>query len=192
MKILDVIFLFLFSLFFQDYNNNEIEIQIKEGSHLFIKGTSNVNTFTCSYLKPIVPKTFILEYEDLENGWEFEDAQLQLESTAFDCGGRRINKDFKELIKTSEFPSIEIDVSEVTTKGSNFLAAVQISIAGKTQSIPVEISLKNQDSFIYTSVLRLNLEDFNLELPSKMMGLIQVHEEISIHINLHLDLGLKD
>jgi hypothetical protein len=81
-------------------------------------------------LKPIQPKTFTLSYENIENGWLIEDAQLQLESGSFDCGGRRINKDFEELVKSNKFPVIQIEVYEIMPKRANFQAKIVMTIAG--------------------------------------------------------------
>lgn len=190
MRIIYVLFFSLLSaLPYPDDVNNKIEVRIKEGSHLYIKGTSNVNKFTCNYSKPIKPQSFTLFYEDYKNGWVLNDADLFLESASFDCGGRRINKDFKELIQTSEFPAIHIEVKEIIPLESSLQAIIQITIAGETKHLPVKVALDDHDDKIYTSVLQLNIKDFNLETPTKMMGLIKVHEEISIHV--HLRLGLS-
>lgn len=170
---------------------NKIEVQIKEGSYLFIKGTSNVNTFTCNYHKPIKPQVSIFTYQDHKNGWLLDDAELSLESTSFDCGGRRINNDFKELVKSNHFPSIKIEVFEIRPKESNFKARIGVSIAGVTQTLFVSVVLENAKDNTYTSILKLNIEDFNLDAPTKMMGLIKVDEEISIHVNLCLELSVK-
>ncbi|MFD0931574.1 YceI family protein [Psychroflexus salinarum] len=191
MKVVSILFLSLFSLLLHRDIENRVEVEIKEGSHLYIKGTSNVNRFTCDYLKPIKPNSFTLSYEDIKNGWIIEDAQLQLESTSFDCGGRRINKDFEELVKSSQFPSIQIEVFEIIPEKSKLQANIKVSIAGVTKSLPVFVTLEKGEDITYTSVLKLNIEDFNLDTPTKMMGLIKVHEEISIHVNLRLGLSVK-
>lgn len=192
MKFVGILILSLFSLLFiQNDHDKRIEVKIKEGSHLFIKGTSNVNKFTCDYTKSIEPKKFTLSFKDLENGWLIENAQLQLESSSFDCGGRRINRDFKELVKSSEFPSIQIEVCEITPSKSNLQTKIEVSIAGVKKSLPVFVNLEEGEETTYTSILKLNIEDFNLETPTKMMGLIKVDEEISIHINLKIGLTVK-
>ncbi|NEV92706.1 YceI family protein [Psychroflexus sp. YR1-1] len=191
MRIVYVLLVSLLSAFpNHDDVNDKIEVRIKEGSHLYIKGTSNVNTFTCNYIKPIKPQRFTLFYEDYKNGWLLNDADLFLESASFDCGGRRINKDFEELIQTSEFPTIHIEVKEIKALESCLQAIIQITIAGKTKHLPVQVALGDHDEKIYTSVLQLNINDFNLETPTKMMGLIKVHEEISIHVHLRLGLSV--
>lgn len=191
MKIVYILLFSLLSMFSQKNDENKIEVKIKEGSHLFIKGTSNVNKFTCNYLKPIEPQIFTLSYQDHKNGWLLDDANLSLESASFDCGGRRINDDFEELIQTSQFPAIRIEVFEIMPEKSNLRAKIAVSIAGVTKSLPVPVTLEKGKDVIYTSVLKLNIEDFNLDTPTKMMGLIKVNEEISIHVNLRLELSVK-
>lgn len=67
-------------------------------------------------------------------------------------------------------------------------ALIEITIAGKSKSFPIEISLEEGKDTNYSSVLELNIEDFNLEAPTKMMGLIKVNNEIAINISLHVDI----
>jgi hypothetical protein len=191
MKLISIIVLSLFSMLLNRDAENKVEVKILEGSHLYINGTSNVNEFTCDYLKPIQPKSFTLSYENIENGWLIEDAQLQLESGSFDCGGRRINKDFEELVKSNKFPVIQIEVYEIMPKRANFQAKIVMTIAGVKKSLPVLISLQEGKEINYNATLNLNIEDFNLDAPTKAMGLIKVHEEISIHVNLRLGLSVE-
>jgi hypothetical protein len=191
MKVVYILFFSLLSLLLRTDIENKIEIKIKEGSRLYIKGSSNVNAFTCNYVKPMKPKKFIVFYDEIENGWQLEDAKLYLESNSFDCGGKNINRDFEELINVEQFPFIQIEVLEVNPFDSNFIAVLAISIAGKTQFLPVKISSEDGRITTYTSVLKLNIEDFDLDTPTKMMGLIKVHEEISIHVDLRLQLTSK-
>lgn len=192
MKLVSILFLSLFSLLMHRDTENRVEVKIMEGSHLYINGTSNVHEFTCDYLKPIQPKSFTLLYENIENGWLIEDAQLQLESGSFDCGGRRINKDFEELVKSNKFPVIQIEVYEIMPEKTNYHAKIEVTIAGVRKSLPVLISLQEDEEINYTATLNLNIEDFNLDAPTKAMGLIKVHEEISIHVHLRLGISLRD
>jgi hypothetical protein len=55
----------------------------------------------------------------------------------------------------------------------------------------VLISLQEGKEINYNATLNLNIEDFNLDAPIKAMGLIKVHEEISIHVNLRLGLSVE-
>ena len=192
MKLFSILFLSLFLLHQHESVENKIEVIIKEDSRLFIKGTSNVNQFTCDYKKPLEPQSLSLIYEEIEKSWVLQDAELFLKSTSFDCGGRKINKDFQELIKSSQFPAIQIEVCEIKPEDSHLTAKIEVSIAGITKPFPVTIAIDNDNDFTYTSILKLNIEDFDLKAPTKMMGLIKVHEEISIHVKLHLEVSIKD
>lgn len=192
MKLFSILFLSLFLILQHESVENKIEVIIKEDSRLFIKGTSNVNQFTCDYKKPLEPQSLSLIYEEIEKSWVLQDAELFLKSTSFDCGGRKINKDFQELIKSSQFPSIQIEVCEIKPEDSHLTAKIEVSIAGITKPFPVTIAIDNDKDSTYTSILKLNIEDFDLKAPTKMMGLIKVHEEISIHVNLHLEVSIKD
>lgn len=188
MKTLVIIWFSLISMLCIDKANNEVKVEVKEGSFLYIKGTSNVNTFTCDYLQPITPKTYTIIYDKFNKGWQLDKAQLNLKSTAFDCGGRGINRDFKELINANQHPFISIKVRKINCVDTNYQGVLDISIADKTESIPVQISEEQGSPTTYKSTLKLNIKDFGLETPTKMMGLIKVHEEILIHVNLNLEI----
>lgn len=176
---------FILAGFNETTKHKSLKISIKEGSHFYIKGTSNVNTFTCHYQKPIARQTLYLSYQDQNKGWLIENATLALESISFDCGGRRINNDFEDLIKAEEYHSIKIEVCEIQPLGNDFEATLHVSIAGETQVLPVNV-VKHKENSEFISSFKLDIEDFSLDKPTKMMGLIKVHNTIEVHVSLNL------
>lgn len=167
---------------------NKVEVDIKKGSHLYIEGTSNVNKFKCHYEKLIHFQGFIVAYEAVDQVWQLEEAVLQIESSSFDCGGRNINNDFRDLVKSDQYPKIKIEVCRLFEHHDFLKAQVEISIANHSKSHDIKIFKEEDKSAInYKSTLKLNINDFNLIAPRKMMGLIQVDEEISIHVNLNIE-----
>lgn len=189
MKSVYIFVLSLVLLVLQKDEEHSVQVDIKDESQLYIKGTSNVNTFRCHYKKPIQTERLKIAYEDVDNGWLLEGASLYIESTSFDCGGKKINRDFKDLVKSDQFPSIRIEVCRLLNYDDFIKAQVEISIAEQSKFQDINVYTEEGDSRTdFKSVLDVNITDFNLEAPTKMMGLIKVDEEISIHITLNLEL----
>lgn len=175
----------LSSFFPTDGIENTREVKIGAESTLFIKGTSSVNTFICNYDASKLQTTKTVGFQKTNNRLRLEGASLQLQNTGFNCGNKGINKDFHELLKTDKFPHITLDVNEIHTEGNKATSLVTITIAGIQKSYRVPVSSPESKNS-YEGVLCINILDFNLIPPKKMMGLIVVHEEIEINFNLDL------
>ena len=178
----------VFLLTIQAWSQNGLvtkAIEILPDSELSISGDTNINKFRCEF------NTFYLEqhreviYSQKGNTLSFKNAILTLKNEGFDCGNRAINKDFHSLLNTSEYPKITLELMElIFTKENNGHACVKITIAGrqKTYVVPVDITLATTSRFI--GKMKLNIGDFGLQPPKKMLGLIVIKEEIDINFDL--------
>ena len=105
----------------------------------------------------------------------------------FDCGNRKINKDFHELLKSKEHPEILLKLKKIDmSEEGNSIVTIGFTIAGvnKDYKFPVEITRDKQ--LCFDGKLKLNIKDFNLEAPSKIFGLIVLDEVIEINFNLNV------
>lgn len=169
---------------FASLDYRTLEIKIEDKSKISIKGTSNVNSFQCAYEEEIGMLNSSIEVLPNSNSFKIKKAQLHLEAKSFDCGGRRINKDFKDLLQTETFPHIDIEVLSITPSAEKFMADVKVHIAGHTNSYFLEVNNPKNNQF--TGDLIVDITDFGLESPKKLMGLIEVHDLIDINFNLFL------
>ncbi|MGB5420503.1 hypothetical protein [Algibacter sp.] len=163
-------------------------VLITPSSNLVIKGKTNVSSFKCEYdifkFKNPIPVFF----QKIDNRMVFENTTLILENNCFDCGGKGINSDFQELLKSNLYPKTRLQLKEIYPDRNNenkVLALIDISLAGVTKSCKIPVTLKGDDILIIEGVLNLNICDFNLEPPKKALGLIVVKELIDI--NFHLE-----
>ncbi|NBC57783.1 MAG: hypothetical protein GVY05_05805 [Bacteroidetes bacterium] len=161
------------------------DIHIEKGSQISIMGSSNVNRFTCSYSKAIAPGCQVIAYDYKHDTFLLEDAIIDLKSNAFDCGGKLINKDFNELMESEEHPHIKIKFKKIEVGNDEFLVHSQIEIAHKVNSYSFTISTIN--NYNYCGSLELNIEDFGMEPPRKLLGAIQVDPLITINFDLNLE-----
>ena len=183
--ILSCIFLVSFSN--MDVVKNYKAILITSHSQLQINGTSNVTDFKCGYNIKNLNEPIRIHYEKADNLISFENSELILENNEFDCGGRGINKDFHGLLKSEMYPNIILKLKEIKLnpkKKNTADALIEIEIAGTSRSYLMQTEFSNENDWLISGQLHLNIQDFDLKAPKKMLGLIVVSEEIEIVFKL--------
>lgn len=183
-----VLYSLVFMLNLNGWSQNDFvskTVKILSSSELSIKGDTNISEFGCEF------NTFYLEecrevvYTRNGNNILFKNAVLSLKNNGFDCGNRGINKDFHSLLNTKEYPNITIELTGITLKkGEKASANVLITIAGKKKEYTFLIDIFSTPLNRFVGKLKLDINDFNLEPPKKMFGLIVIKEEIEIDFNL--------
>lgn len=187
-KILYIVPLFLLMAFgLKDVPANNALVYIAAESKLQISGTTNINTFTCEFNTAEMMEPILVHYEKTGSKYIFHKADLKLNNLGFDCGSRGINRDFHGLLKSKEYPHILLRLKEIEMNGndsSDLCAEVDIEIAGLVNSYKVPVKFEQKDNMCILGELKLNLDDFKLKAPKKVLGLITVHETIAINFDL--------
>lgn len=172
-------------------SGKSLQVLVKNNSEVSISGTSNVNSFICCYdiakLETPIPVDFMYNGKNMI----FKSTVLELENNSFDCGHKAINKDFKKLLKTETYPKIKLQllgIQELEAHKEVYKAHVKIYIADCAKTYYFPVTVTKNEMYQVTGELNLNLQDFNLEAPKKMLGLIVVHDEITVNFNLYLKL----
>lgn len=162
-------------------------VLITPSSKLLIKGKTNITNFKCEFnvlkLKNPIPVFF----EKIDDKIVFHNTALILDNVCFDCGGKGINNDFQDLLKSKIYPQTLIKLKEISKDRNDenqILALLDISIAGVTKSYQIPVELEEDDALLIEGVLSLNICDFNLEPPKKALGLIVVKDIIEINFQL--------
>lgn len=186
--------LFILSNFYFSSARKEIvTLSFTPKSTLIIKGKSNVHQFECDYNTYELSDSLKVNFKKNDNTVVFENTQLLLEKTEFDCGGRGINKDFHKLLQTKDFPHIKMNLKKVALSGKNTVnAEVSFTICEitKNYSVPISIS-QHQNKMNFKGDIALSLHDFHLTTPKKIMGLIKVKDTIIVNINLESVINKK-
>ena len=182
-----ILFFFCILGFAQNGSNNRT-IKIMPDSKLTITGDTNISEFACAFNSQMIPSTRKVSMKEVGSELHFENAILKLDNTGFDCGSKGINKDFHALIKTEEYPEISLELKKLCiATPTEATADLIISIAGKTKAYKVPVKIVNGAIPQYRGDLTLNINDFDLKPPKKMLGLIVVKEDIDINFNLNVD-----
>jgi len=112
-------------------------------------------------------------------------AKLAIKSTGFDCAHKMITKDFKTILKADEYPHIVINVKEINTIKESITAKLHVKIAGVEKEYVVPITY-NPNNGNVKGLLKLNIQDFQLKSPKKLLGMVVVNDNVEINFNLFL------
>ena len=171
------------------FEADSIEVIVKGNSEVSISGTTNVNSFSCCYNIAKLENPIPVSFESNNQKMVFESTALELENTCFDCGHKAINKDFNKLLRTEEYPRIKlklISIEKTSQVKNTYFARVKIHIANSANTYTFPVKVSKSEDFHIKGDLSIDLRDYNLQAPKKMMGLIVVHDDIVVNFNLHL------
>jgi hypothetical protein len=165
---------------------NNTSVLIAPESELVIKGTTNINSFKCEFNIKEINKPIALYYKVEDDRMVFEKAKLVLDNECFDCGNKGMNRDFKKLLKSDEYPEIELQLKEINKdNASTVKALLELHIAGKSKSYYLPLKVMDKDNISVSGVLKVDITDFNLEAPKKALGLIVVSNDVEISFQLN-------
>ena len=158
------------------------DIKILPESELIIAGSTNVNKFDCKFNIDLISDWKQIKYSQEDNFIHFNDLRLHLLTKGFDCGNKRMNADFQDLLICEKYPEIEIKINRIELFSKEYSKAyITVKLAGQVNNynLPVHISQNH-----FQGKFKMNIRDFGLEPPTKALGLIEVDEQIEVQFNL--------
>ncbi|MCB9284421.1 MAG: YceI family protein [Lewinellaceae bacterium] len=172
------------------------QFTVEDSSKLYLQGSTNINTFRCDCKEQF--STYSMTMTETESGQkvQFSDTKLRIPSSRFDCGNRLMNKDMFETLKGDKYPQIQIELMDATQLSGKKMgeatdwvpmkATTAITIAGIEKVVKMDVLGKKiaQGRFQFKGNKDIYLSDYRLEPPSPMMGLVQVNDVITIHLDL--------
>jgi YceI-like domain. len=167
----------------------EATVRVAPESEVVISGTTNVNQFTCKYNLQELELPIRLIYDEKAQHILFKNAKLKLANDCFDCGGKAINKDFRELLQTKSHPEVELKLLYVNPpqpEKETISVGMEIKIAGVTRKYESVLNCEQKSGICVKGTLSLKLTDFGLEPPRKVLGMIKVDNEILVHMSLQM------
>lgn len=169
-------------------------LKVLPESEVVVSGKSNVNSFDCVYSitdlsNPIKVSHQLTKNKQDKDQLEFSNAKFHLKNKCFDCGNKLINKDFNKMLKTEEYPMVLIELISVCVAedGCSALATMGVTIAGNTNKydIPIQFYYENH-TYEVGGIININLLDFDIKSPKKVLGLIKVDNEVEVKLDLKL------
>lgn len=194
--LLMIIFLFLLTL------NNHVQGQYQKTQNTInhndcvdfvsIQGSTNVNEF--SFLQLLNQKESPIKFHTQE-GY----ITLQIPAHNFEASNPLMYKDFISLIKADKHPFIAIrfhynpyELYEKNGQTSAIDSEIYITLAGeeKKYKIPGQIHLCHDRALRIMGDIKINLDDFQLQAPSKFMGMVKVNNEVFVNFGLKMEQNL--
>ncbi|GAA4302480.1 YceI family protein [Aestuariibaculum suncheonense] len=165
---------------------NTTSVVVSSKSTLVVKGTTNVNAFSCVFDSKRLKNPISVTYFSNGQKLKFKETALVLDNGCFDCGGKGINRDFQKILKSETYPQIKLILKETSSleDKSDVQTLVDVEIAGIKKEYKIPVTVRNNGTTLINGGLKVCLSDYNLEQPKKMFGLITVDDEIHIDFNL--------
>lgn len=188
-------YLFLFLPFFNTMMATYVaapneQLIILPGSTLTLEGETNVRGFQCGCEGQFPP----LPYQvSVENGQAlyFSSTRLPIPVRALDCGNRLMNRDLYEALGAPKHPYINITPLEAKLLPAKdgwtaVSSLVKISIGGVENVVQLHALAKQEGQRLWQikACHDLDMEDFGIQPPAPMGGLIKVDEQITITLDL--------
>lgn len=151
-----------------------------------IEGSSNINKF---YFEQNLASFNFLHTSSLSHTGEH--IEIMLPAKSFEASNPMMLNDFLHLIKANEHPyiSIFIDFSDVKLNpipNQEVESTIRVTLAGyeKEYHLPGTIHICQDNSLRLQGALELNIQDFNLQPPTKFMGMVKVNQKVFIKFGL--------
>lgn len=188
MQLIPVLWIALFSISFIEDEKWLIDPE----SRLTIHGTTNVSNFKCMFdcLENSDTLEFSRDYRLAEI--HFSKSKMTIPVRNFDCGNRQISRDFWHTLKSEAHPNLDIIFRKfkgsVIKDNSSIEGVMDIVLAGTTKRyiVKYQTSLRGENTVLLKGTQVVHFADFKLSPPKKMMGLIQVQENLEVEFNLVL------
>jgi hypothetical protein len=177
MKTFLLLILILLNFNIGDELDSSLKVKIKPDSKIIIHGKSNVNKFSCTYYKSL-EKDLNLKLNEYSNKINIQGAKISINSEGFECNHKIITKDLKSTINSDKYKHIDIEVKSIYRDKAN----IEIELSGikKSYDIPILITDKK-----VTGLLEINIKDFNLKAPKKILGMVVLDNNIKIELILN-------
>lgn len=159
---------------------------------LNINVNTNVDCFTCEY-ESYLTDTVAVKNNVAENSLYFKGVQLAIPVGFIDCHNDIMNSDLRELLKMDDHPHIMVDIDSFEVNRKNFglsKAEVAINIDGILKNYSIEIAnYFTKDKIYFQGSFPVDLNDFSIYPPSKVLGLVKVDKTIKINFALAMSMN---
>ncbi|QSE96313.1 YceI family protein [Fulvivirga lutea] len=163
---------------------------IEDESTFRISGKSSVNSFDCQIVQGFCGESVDVCYNLQATTVKFDNTKFSIPVNQFDCGSNFITRDMKKTLKAEEYPFMQFELLSIINfdnlNCNNSKAETLVTIAGVTNRylLNYDISQLDEDTFKIKLNSTFDINDFNLNPPSALMGLIKVDKTIDVSLSL--------
>ncbi|GET29685.1 YceI family protein [Prolixibacter sp. SD074] len=156
-----------------------------------IDGSTNVNQFHFYYEQPLTENFSFAVLPTDSNRLDSLSFFIPIEH--IDASNPAMLDDFKELLKASQYPKIQITISDaellhIFTSRDVKNIPIDITIAGMTNDYvsPMEVVRSEKNLIVVKGRTRIQLTDYNISPPRRFLGMIRVKDEVFINFDIKL------
>ena len=173
--LLGVVLLFIFGSAAPNFHSYDSSIIINK-IEINITGMSTVGKYNCS-------TTFFKKDTIVLNVANKNCIKAEIPMVKFDCGNRIMTKDLQSTVKTTQFPSSLVTITDIKPYGNYYKCNLTFLITNKTLRYKDIVMTKDNNKI--QGVIALNFSDVGLIPPVKMGGLIKVKDQIAVNFSLY-------
>jgi hypothetical protein len=167
---------------------------IESGSRLYLKGSSNVNQFTCDCQERFFEQ--ILEADTKDGYARFKNAELSLRTKKLDCHNNKIDADLQKALKADQYPHIKValvdckqNAKQLDGKDKNWFdvhsnVLITITHTTKKEYIAAKARMLGPDQVQITGEKAIQMSAYGVTPPEAMFGMIKVNDWITLHFDL--------
>lgn len=179
-------------------NTDSVSLLLTNQSSLTIYGSSNINKFKCKLNQDFERDSLQVLIEKKSDTIYCKNAELLFEVNKFHCGHEAINKDFRQTLRSKEYPTISLSVDQIYLPDGTMLlnqrdkikANISIKLAGVIKDYNIEFDDVeiNGDNLSIVGSQQILMSEFNIDPPEALFGLIKTNNELSINFEFALKL----
>ncbi len=139
-----------------------------------VYGQTSIGDFSCCYSQNGIQDTLTL------NPSQRLDFQIPVDR--FSCGNFLLNRDFRQTLKANEYPKTMVEATDFRAELGYIVCNIAVEIAGKVLEF-TEVQMDQHENKLETC-LSISFQELDLKPPSKLGGLVQVDDELSINFSL--------
>ena len=156
-----------------------------QNSYVEIHGTTNVNSFNCSYNAHLPENEFEVSLIKKIKSVEIQHEALFLKVLNFKCPNPQMTGDLHNLLEYEEYPFIIFQLKKITNKNT---AHIMIEMAGEKQSYSVNLqNTLHKSQVVSSAIMNLCITDFGLQPPEKFFGMVKVNENIEVEFKIEMN-----
>lgn len=179
-----------FMSFFLAQGQNDLAVDyalIKE--QIVIKGRTNINKFECKLNLDHLIDSLHIKVRQEGSRFDFTGLSINIPVDSFDCRHRMMTSEFRELLKSDEFPHLNLDIVHIE-KGylDQMHMALNLFVSGKTNEELITNSYAKLlgDELLLGGSHKIYLHSYEIEPPRKFLGTVVVKDELDIFFEVTL------
>ncbi|MEO9965543.1 MAG: YceI family protein [Reichenbachiella sp.] len=155
-----------------------LKLQIAESS-MKISGTSSLHDWTSD----------VEEYEAqaILADTRIADIQFIAKVKSIKSGKSGMDNNTYKALNESEYPDISFTSAELTIEGDKLVGYGQLTIAGKTRRIPLNLTLDNNSKISVKGEVQVKMTDYGISPPTAVFGTIKTGDDITILFDFTLN-----